>query len=327
VTTSRSRVLNIIALVEAMRERYPVLRARVRARDIRRVLVDYGVTVHRAPIIDVAYVLGLPGAHAIVLREDVDPRHSMRLVLHELAHVICHLQGEDGLERHLHPCSAGDPREAEAELFARMLYYGPDAGPDNNKPIAEAIAAIEGARHLARMPEQLPLSLPEGAAERYNQRQEPTPREKGNPYPLPHPADRVPDWNDWKLPIEVRRKKWLEHIARQPKRGKAISHEEMLYDWSMEGKPLKYFHLVYGWIEVWDGMRVGRRWEILKVGDKRTQRRTFVISRDDRRRYDFREGAKRGYSVDEIDRQIARSKPFNNEREHAAQPRHVRDRR
>lgn len=312
MTTSRSRVLNIIATVEAMRERYPVLRHRVRVRDIRRVLADYDVVVQRSPIIDTAYVIGLPGAYVITLRDDVSPRHSMRLVLHELAHVVCHLQAEHGVEKHLHPCVAGDVREAEAELFARMLYYGPEALPDNNKPVAEAIAAIEGARALARMPEQLPLHLPEGASV-YRPQRPVVRREKGNPFSLPHPADRARDWNDWTLPVEQRRKLWLEHLARQPKRGKACSHESLLYDWSMEGKPLKYFHLVHGWIEVWDGMRVGRRWEILKAGDRRTQRRTFVLSRDDRRRYDFREGARRGYSVDELDRQIARAKPFNRE--------------
>jgi hypothetical protein len=49
------------------------------------------------------------------------------------------------------------------------------------------------------------------------------------------------------------------------------------------------------------------KWQVIKVGDARAERRTFVISTDDRRRYDFKKRERRGRAPKDLDAQIQKA--------------------
>jgi hypothetical protein len=277
-------------MVEAVRARhFWFLAGAVRWEQARKLLRELHIDVNREPILDDGWVVGQPGGYVIVIRNDLRGRRPTQVVLHELGHIFLHMQDAHGIEKHLLPCKRGDPREAEAELFARMLWYGPKAGPDNNAKIAEAAAAIVANAHAKRpvVPDpQLQLGIITGVP---MYRAPAMPAGDGvmgafGPAPEPRRRDQAPR-------IKV-----------------GDSHVSLLFDWSREGKPLRYFHLKLGWIDVWDTMpsdKPGRAREILVCGDRRAQWRDFIVSSSDRRRYVFSEREKRSRTPKELDRQIA----------------------
>lgn len=153
------RVRSIIIQVEELRARFPALLRPVRLSQLQPVLPLLNVRLYRGPLAAEAAVIGARGAWVIGIRNDVGPRKLSRILLHELGHAVLHAQ-EDEPEKQLRPCLPGDPREAEAELFARLLYYGADATPEH-PAIKEVVAAITAHGYRKRMPAQLPLPLPE----------------------------------------------------------------------------------------------------------------------------------------------------------------------
>jgi hypothetical protein len=290
----RARVNHIMSVVEELRDAqwWTLGALGVRWEQARRLARELSIEVLRWPIADEAFTLGQPEGFVAILRNDLRGRRPTQILLHEIGHVVLHMSGEHGLEKHLYPCKRGDPREAEAELFARMLYYGPKAGPDNNAKIADAVAAIEGGAAKKRQPLQTELQLP-----------------------IPAPVYQPPSIG-------------LGHGSHNPEAGKrtprgkrprllgstiglGVSHDSLRFDWSKEGKPLRFFHYELGWLDVYDGLLTGRegrpRWEIIECGDRRATRRRFVISSTDRRDYWFSEGEKRTRSVDALNTQIAKA--------------------
>jgi hypothetical protein len=165
MTRGRARVNHIMSVVEELRDGHwwTVGALGVRWEQARRLARELSIEVLRWPIADEAFTLGQPEGFVAILRNDLRGRRPTQILLHEIGHVVLHMSGEHGLEKHLYPCKRGDPREAEAELFARMLYYGPKAGPDNNAKIADAVAAIEGGAARKRQPIQTELHLPVAA--------------------------------------------------------------------------------------------------------------------------------------------------------------------
>jgi hypothetical protein len=290
----RARVNHIMSVVEELRDGHwwTVGAVGVRWEQARRLARELSIEVLRWPIADEAFTLGQPEGFVAILRNDLRGRRPTQILLHEIGHVVLHMSGEHGLEKHLYPCKRGDPREAEAELFARMLYYGPKAGPDNNAKIAEAVGAIEGGAARKRQPVQLPLELPESTPE----------------YRPPSTRMGHGSYN----PDAIRRtKKGQRPRLLGSTIGLGVSHDSLRFDWSKEGKPLRFFHYELGWLDVYDGLLTGHegrpKWEIIQCGDRRATRRRFVVSSTDRRDYWFSEGEKRTRSVDALNTQIARA--------------------
>lgn len=107
-----------------------------------------------------AYVTGMNGHFVVALRNTIEGDTAVKLLLHELAHCRLHLTDTDEVTRQLVACRVGDPREDEAHLLAALLWHGPTATP-NHPAIARLVAKIEAGDHRKRMPQQLPLELPE----------------------------------------------------------------------------------------------------------------------------------------------------------------------
>jgi hypothetical protein len=299
---ARGRIENIMAAVEDLRARHFWLAASTPRWDhARRLARELGIDVVTQPILDIAYIVGFPGAYVAVLRNDLRGRRSTQVLLHEIGHAVLHMRDEHGIARNLHPCRRGDPREAEAELFARMLYYGHKAGPDNNPKIAEAIAAIEGAAHRKRLAAQIELPLSQPMPVYIS----PAERQAGHGSAANITADDVYPWT------RKRRGPILLPAPHSP-----------YFDWSKNGKPLGWFVGSIGWVWVYDGMLIGRsgkpRWEVWECGDRRTQRRRFIVSPTEKRDYYFAEGEKRSRTVDALAKQFATATTSNIPmREHA----------
>lgn len=286
--TARHRALNVAAIVDEVRRQHPELH-RLTPRRIRRAIAADGIRVLEGRIRRPARSRAFDGVYVITLRRGLGPREAARWALHEYAHIkLGHFSDGEEIERQLTPCRAGDPREVEAEMFVLMLRLGSEATPET-PAVARLVAELEAPRYVKRMPAQLPLELPEGApVYKPESERRPAIHQPGAPRP------RTPRGH---------RPKLLGSSI-----GLGVSHNSLLFDWSRDGKPLRYFHLKLGWIDVYDGLRVGEpgkmRWELLKFGDRRASHRVFVISSSDRRRYAFLEGEKRGRGPKELDAQI-----------------------
>lgn len=277
------RALSVIAHVDGLREIHSELARPVRAAQLRAVFDREGIEVTRAKIRRRAFVDGAEGVFVVTLRNDLAARVQTKVLLHEYAHIHLHLTDSDGeVTRQLLACQRGDVREHEADLFAALLWYGPDATP-SHPAIAPIYAKLEAPAFVRAAPTQIPLPLPE-----------PLPRYHGKK------VIRVGK-------VQRPKKPWW--FGPSPVTGlRGVSHNALRFDWKDDGKPLGFFHLDLGWIKVYDRMRVeadGQRTAVLvKCGDKRTRWREFVVSSTVRRVYTFRDGERRGRSVEELDRQI-----------------------
>lgn len=291
MTIPYQRARNVLWMADSLRERHPVLILPVRRLALRSVFEREGIIIARAPIRSRAYVDGANGSFVITVRRDLDGQRLTKVLLHEYAHVHLHFPEHDGVTRQLYPCRPGDVREAEADLLAAALWYGEDATPDFS-PIAKLMAAVDAPR-LARPivpPDQLSLGIPAGV-----------PMYRG-------PAGPATGYGSFN-PDAGRRPR---NRCKGPRLKVGDSHDSLLFDWSKDGKPLGYFHLQLGWMDIWDTMpdpsgKEGKR-EILTCGDRRAQWRDFIISTRDRRRYEFAQGEKRGRAPKELDKQIERAK-------------------
>jgi hypothetical protein len=291
MTFRYQRARNVLWLADELRERHPVLNLPVRRQALRYVLEQEGIIVTRAAIRNRAYVDGGDGTFVITVRNDLDGMRLTKVLLHEYAHIHLHMTERGEVTRQLFPCRPGDVREAEADLLAAVLWYGEDATPDY-PPIARLMAAVDAPRlkrATDREPDQLQLGMPGGVV-MYQHPAYPAGPAHGSFNVLggesPRPKNRF----------------------KGPKIRVGEPHDRLLFDWTKGGRPLGFFHLQLGWIDVWDTMsdpsgREGKR-EILVCGDRRAQWRDFIISTTDRRRYEFDEGEKRDRSPKALNHQI-----------------------
>lgn len=158
IRDGRHRALGVIADVETLRERFPLLCRPLSARALAHVLQELKVAVLLRPIEQDAYVVGVPPSFTIVIKKSLSPRMRVAWAAHELAHIRLHYDGE--IVKQLSPCAPDDPRELEAKLFARMLLLGEIGTPDHPR-VAPIVAALVAGEHRRRLPRQLPLELPE----------------------------------------------------------------------------------------------------------------------------------------------------------------------
>jgi hypothetical protein len=154
------RALNVVAVVEAVREAHPELARPLTITSLRRVLEREEIDVIRRPIPAYAYVEGGLGSYVIVLKAGLNPRHERRVLAHEYAHIKLHYESSGEVQFQRTPCRRGDPRELEAELFMRLLLLGESATPDH-PDVAPLVAAISARETLRRRPAQINLELPE----------------------------------------------------------------------------------------------------------------------------------------------------------------------
>lgn len=277
----------MLAAVHAAREIHPELQRPLSITGIERVLKREEIDVVRRAIRADAFVEGGLGSYVIVARAGLNPRKERRVLAHEYAHIRLHYQElNEVVYQHGH-CDKSDAREIEAQLFARLLELGPTATPDHPE-IAKYVAALDAPRFKRPAPAQAELPLPMGVPMYRSAAGPATDHGSFNPDAGRRPRQRY----------------------KGPRLRVGDSHDSLLFDWSKAGKPLGYFHLRLGWLDVWDTMpapREGKR-EILTCGDRRAQWRDFVISTTDRRRYEFAQGEKRGRAPKELDKQIERAK-------------------
>jgi len=293
------RFLSVIAAVDTAREQHPEFREPLNAARLARAFRREQIDVLRRAISAKAYVQGADGSYVIIVSAALHGRNETRVLAHEYGHIRLHLGERGEVVRQLAPCRRGDPREYEAELFALLLRLGPAATPDH-PDVARLVAKMEAASYRERAPEQLPLSLAE--------RVPPLAIKSFAEFT----AEERRDFEERRARAAARRRRGARPSLPGSSVGLGCSHDALLFDWSRAGKPLRYFHLVLGWLEVYDGMRVratgGRsRWVLVKCGDRRAEQRLFVISATDRRRYVFADGEKRGRSPKELDAQLARA--------------------
>jgi hypothetical protein len=155
-----NRARNVLALADEIRERHQLGDTPVRWRQLRTMLAAERIRIRAIPMRPRAYVTGTDGNYVIAIRETIDQRQAVKLVLHEFAHVKLGHLGDVEVERQLFPCLKDDPREHEANLLAALLWHGPEATPDHTA-IARLVAKLEAGEYRRKMPAQIPLELPE----------------------------------------------------------------------------------------------------------------------------------------------------------------------
>jgi hypothetical protein len=285
--------MNVLAAVEAARDVHAELRLPLNWNRLERVFAREHIQLLRLPIESNAYVIGRPPIFTVILNSNRPARHHTRYAAHEYGHIRLHFGQRGEVEKNLAPCQRGDPREWEAELFALMLRLGPSATIETPE-VAAMADKITSADFRRPAPSQLDLPLREA-----------TPAYRPPSKRFGHGSHNPDAGRDWAP--RRRRGGGLPGSSI----GRGVSHDALLFDWSRDGKPLRYFHLQLGWIDVYDLLSVtgagDRRIVTLECGDRRAQCRVFVISSTDRRRYLFAEGEKRDRSPKALDRQIART--------------------
>lgn len=287
------RALNVFVIVDELRRIHPELSAPLRGTRLWDVLAREGITVkHNRRIGQPARSSGFDGDYTIRTRRGLRPRDAWGWSLHEYGHIkLGHLGDEGEFAKNLTPCMPDDPREDDANLFATLVFLGPTATPDTPR-VARIIAKIEARRYRQRPvkeEEQLQLGISRGVPMYKHPAWPAGSGEHGSYNPDPYPPR-------------------YRHQAPRIKVGD--SHESLLFDWSRDGKPLRYFHLQLGWLDVWDTMpatKPGRSREILVAGDRRATWRDFIISSTDRRRYVFTDREKRSRTPKDLNHQLERA--------------------
>jgi hypothetical protein len=286
------RVLAVVYAVEQARADHAELQfQRLNGARIRDVLIRERIVVVRAPIRKSRALVDDLGNAAILLSTRGQVRDQWKRLAHEYAHIKLHFMERGEIVCNEVSCNKGDPREDEANLFAALLVGGPTATPDDEGP-AGIVARMTAADRKNREPLQIPLALPVSMPE------------------YRPPSIRMGHGSH--NPDAIRRtKKGQRPRLLGSAIGLGVSHDSLRFDWSKEGKPLRFFHYELGWLDVYDTLLTGRhgrpRWEVIECGDRRATRRRFIISSSDRRDYWFAEGEKRTRSVDALNAQISRA--------------------
>lgn len=159
---SLRRAENVLVLVESLRELHPELARPLTWSALARVFRRERIAVLRLPLVGgtPADVMGVGRYFVITLNSELSPRRHTRDAAHEWGHTKLHPAELGEVDRNLSPIASTDPRELEAQLFAQLLMVGPTATPEHEK-IAPLWAALSTPRYKARIPQQLPLELPE----------------------------------------------------------------------------------------------------------------------------------------------------------------------
>lgn len=282
----RARVLNVLHAVEAAREVHPELALPLNWGRLERVLARERVQLMRAPIEGKAHVVGVPPYFVIVINSSTPARYQARHAAHEYAHIRLHFSQPGETERQLAPCRREDPREWEAELFATLLMLGPAATIEHPDAARLADRIVAHAVRTSRPP-QIPLPI--------------TGPQTHPPVPIPPAPD---DRKESPLHFVLRTRR--EMAGRRARTwGHGCSHDALRFDWSKEGRPLRFFDYTHGWLDVYDLHRdAAGRIETLKAGDRRAAVRVFVLSATDRRRYVFADAEKRSRSVKDLEQQL-----------------------
>lgn len=149
-------------MVDDFRALHPELAQPARSRGVQRILARIDISVSRAPIRERGFVQGFDGDYHITVQSGLPTHLVTKVILHELGHALLHMTERGEVVRQLHECRRGDSREREADLFAALLWFGPDAGPDH-AIIAKLVAQLEAPRFKRPLPEQIAMPLPQGA--------------------------------------------------------------------------------------------------------------------------------------------------------------------
>ncbi len=136
----RSRA--IMAVIDDLRESHPELTRPLRSEGIRSVLAREGIAVTHGEIAAAAYIDGEEGDLVITLRSGLSARESTKALIHEYGHAKLHLTERGEIVRQLLPCTEGDIRETEADLFAALLWVGPGATMEH-QGIARLVTALD----------------------------------------------------------------------------------------------------------------------------------------------------------------------------------------
>lgn len=308
MTFRYGRSRNVLWFADELRERHEVLQLPARRETVSHVLSQEGIAITRAPIRGRAYVDGADGVFVITVRRDVAGSRLTKVLLHEYAHVQLHMAQETGeTARQLFPCLAHDPREAEADLLAALLWFGPNADQTNNEAIARLVAAVDAPAFTRDIAEdqQLRLGVPGGAVVF-----RPDDATRAINEGLVSPP-KPPIYGPFVDPDRAARDRKRRLFGATGRRALYTSQDvhSPYFDWSRDGKPLRWFHPDLGWIDVYDGRRGdeqdGRsRWQLLRCGDDHAEQRVFVLSTSDRRRYVFAPGEARGRRREELTGQL-----------------------
>lgn len=122
-TLTPERTRRVLQAVHEARARHPELRQPLNGPRLALVLQRERINVVFRSISAKAYVFGADGVYIIVANSALRGREQVRVVAHEYGHIRLHVD-RDEITRQLEPCTPGDPREAEAEMFASALMLG-----------------------------------------------------------------------------------------------------------------------------------------------------------------------------------------------------------
>lgn len=202
MTTRERRALGVLALADEFRAAHTELVHPARSRAVQRILARMDISVGCAPIHERGFIQGFDGDFHITVRSGLPTQIVTKVILHELGHAMLHMTERGEVVRQLHECTRGDLREREADLFAALLWFGPEVTP-SHPVIAKLVADLEAPRFKRPLPEQIPLPLPQPAPV-YRPPRRPVPKYKRR-------------WGKWNTP-------WGPDAAG----ARQVSHEELI---------------------------------------------------------------------------------------------------